>query len=225
MELPVAEPTPTQPPRPWRSPRDLANWTIALILVHIVVVLLNIALNLSTIDQSQHIQTGEQVNRSQAFSKETTELTILSLDLITYYSVVISFLMWVNRASKNLASIGVENQIFGPLAAVVWWFVPIASLWMPYRVVAEIWTGSHPQKHPPPPILILWWLAWVISNFVAAMVWTIPSDSTDTTINQLILQRRFELVSDMISIPDAVLLIWLIWRITHGQVQKHATRA
>lgn len=222
MELPVAEPTPTQPQRPWRSPRARANWTIVLILVHIVVVLINIALTLSTIDQFQRIQTSEQVPKSQAFSKERT---ILLLYGITLFSVVISFLTWINRASKNLASIGVENQRFGPLAAVVWWFVPFAWIWMPYRVVAEIWTGSHPQKHPPPPILMLWWLAWVISNFVYSMVLAIPSDSPDTTINQLILQRRFELVSDVISIPAAVLLIWIIWRITHGQIQKHDTRA
>ena len=124
MELPVAEPTPTHPPRPWRSPRNLANWTIALILVHIVVVVLNIALTL--------------VNQSQAFSMGPAELTMLLLYSITLLSVVISFLMLINRASKNLASIGVENQKLGPVAAVVWWFVPIASFWMPYRVVAEI---------------------------------------------------------------------------------------
>ena len=120
MERPVAEPTPTQPPRPWRSPRNLADWTIVLILVHIVVVVLNIALTL--------------VNQSQAFSTGPAELTMLLLYGITHFSVVISFLMWIHRASGNLASIGVKNQKSGPVAAVVWWFVPIAWFWMPYSV-------------------------------------------------------------------------------------------
>ena len=87
--------------------------------------------------------------------------------------------------------------------------------------MAEIWTGSHPQNHPPPPILIIWWLAWVISNFVGATTWSIPSDSNDTDINQLILLSSSDLVSDVILIQAALLLIWTVWRITSNQIEKH----
>ena len=138
MERPVAEPTQTQPERPWRSPRARAIWTIILIVVHIVIVAVSITFTLHKIALFQSIQSGQEVTQAQLFSTTTTETAFIGLYFLTTVSVIIPFLMWIHRASKNLASLGVENQQFGPVAAVVWWFVPFASIWMLYRVVAEI---------------------------------------------------------------------------------------
>lgn len=62
---------------------------------------------------------------------------------------------------------------FTPGWAVGWFFVPIANLFKPYQVVAEIYRASDPSADPDywslaevPRYLLLWWLSHVAFNFV-----------------------------------------------------------
>ena len=166
---------------------------------------------------------GEYVSDAEVVSNDNRQMAVVNLWRISYFSVIISFLIWLNRASKNLPSIGVMEQQFSPGWAIGWWFVPIAYLWKPYQVTAEIWRGSHPDSGYNSPLLGVWWGAWVISNWVLNLILLVYfRDQSDATINELIVADVWYVASDIISALAGVLLFVLVWRITANQNKKYA---
>jgi len=53
---------------------------------------------------------------------------------------------------------------------MLWWLVPIADLWMPYRVVREVQLRMDPASHRGSGAWLAraWWIAW-LSNSIAAI--------------------------------------------------------
>lgn len=76
---------------------------------------------------------------------------------------VLVFLIWVYRANRNARSLGVEGMQYSPGWSVGWFLVPVASLFMPYFVLREIWKASSTnslrewRQTPASPILVVWW--------------------------------------------------------------------
>jgi len=62
------------------------------------------------------------------------------------FLTIIPFLMWVYRANWNAHALGAVGMRYRPGWAVGWYFIPIASLWMPYRVMREIWQGQRQSR-------------------------------------------------------------------------------
>jgi len=91
---------------------------------------------------------------------------------------IVVFLVWMHQAAKNVRAFGQQGLEFTPGWAVGWWFVPIASLWMPYRAMKEIWKASDPETvgdgsgaawmaRAVPSLLPLWWATYVANGVVA----------------------------------------------------------
>lgn len=87
------------------------------------------------------------------------------------------FLVWMNRAAKNIRAFGQQALTVSPGWCVGWWFVPIANNWMPFVAMREIWKASDPDsvgpnaQHPwmasrVPAMLWAWWGAYVLSGFL-----------------------------------------------------------
>ena len=99
----------------------------------------------------------------QKFHENIKVQLILSvLVVVNFVAAVVAFLMWMHRASTDLQHLGVDEQKYSPRAGVIWWFVPIASWWMPYRVLREIWHGSLRYRERTPPMFTIWWWLWCI---------------------------------------------------------------
>lgn len=97
-------------------------------------------------------------------------------------------MLWFYRANRNLRVLGGTELRFSPGWAVVWWFIPIANLWMPYRATVEIAKASDPsvgatdrnsrKQIERPKLLMLWWLYSLLSGLAyivilaAAGLWT-----------------------------------------------------
>jgi hypothetical protein len=77
------------------------------------------------------------------------------------------FVIWVHRMQANTFALGILGLRYTPAWAVGWYFVPIVNLWMPYRVMREIWCANRNpagwQYDRAPGALILWWLLWLAS--------------------------------------------------------------
>lgn len=77
------------------------------------------------------------------------------------------FAIWVHRLQANGFALGIVGMRYTPAWAVGWYFVPIANLWMPYRVMQEIWCANRDpadwQYDTAPRLLIVWWLLWLAS--------------------------------------------------------------
>ena len=220
MEVSPANSRSVTPARPWRSPQVRAIWTLTFVVSYVFIALISIASTLAEIDLLQRIADGELVTESEAVSNDNRQAFTGLLYLVVYVSLIISFLMWLYRASKNLASLGVD-QWFSPGWAVGWWFVPIANLWQPFRAISEIWKGSHPDGASRPPMLWVWWIAFLVSGWIGNLSFRIFVGNLDgESIDDLILGDRLYIASEVLSIPAAILLFWVVWQITKNQIRK-----
>src|SRR6185369_16058382 len=89
------------------------------------------------------------------------------LEFVIYITTVVFFLMWIHRAYKNLSALNPANRLDNsPGWAVGSFFIPFANLFIPYRIVKEIWQKSWPADEallyaPSPPATFgLWWTFW-----------------------------------------------------------------
>ena len=209
------------PPYTWHSPQRRANWTLNLVALHILIMIASIASNWFEINFIRSIQDGNAVTEAAITSNATRQAIIAVLYTISYIAVVIPFLMWIYRASKNLSALGASKQNFSPSWAVWWWFIPIADLWKPYNVTAEIWVESHPERHRPPAWFTVWWATWIVSIVLGYF----PFIASAINLNEIIPGDSLETASDAICIAGALCLIILVRRITANQIQKHQTSA
>jgi hypothetical protein len=73
---------------------------------------------------------------------------------------------WLYIANGNARAMGATDLMGGPVMAIVWYFIPIANLGMPYVVMRDLWRASAKprdwQGQSTPPLLILWWTCWLI---------------------------------------------------------------
>lgn len=86
-------------------------------------------------------------------------------------ALVVTFLMWVYRANKNLRALSGETLRFTPGWCVGWYFIPFANLFKPYQAMKEIWTVCH-RHHPRGHALVQWWWAlFLLTNVTGQAAW------------------------------------------------------
>ena len=97
-------------------------------------------------------------------------VAILSVGV--YIATIVFFLMWIYRANENLRAFGVASS-YSSGWAVGSWFIPFASLVIPYRATKELWNKSVPNAGSmfsdlsPPAFFPIWWTFWILSNFAS----------------------------------------------------------
>ena len=105
------------------------------------------------------------------------------LEFIIYITTVVFFLMWIHRAYKNLRALNPANRLdYSPGLAVGGFFIPFANLFIPFRVVKEIWQKSWPADEAilyapsPPATFALWWTFWLLASFGGNITWRFNFD-------------------------------------------------
>ena len=90
------------------------------------------------------------------------------LYLLSYFTGVLFFLLWLARANRNAHALGAEDMEFTPGWIVGWFFVPVFSLFKPYEAMRELYLASDPESGPDewavseaPRFILLWWLSWI----------------------------------------------------------------
>jgi hypothetical protein len=81
---------------------------------------------------------------------------------------MVAFAFWIYRANANLHAFGV-NDIYSPGWAVGNYFIPVASLWLGYRVMEEVWNKSGPPDSALDGkgwLLPVWSSGWIATNLL-----------------------------------------------------------
>ncbi|MBX3190932.1 MAG: DUF4328 domain-containing protein [Labilithrix sp.] len=129
----------------------------------------------------------------------------------------IFFLVWLNRAAKNVRAFGATGLQFTPGWCVGWWFVPFANLYKPFKAVQEVWRASDPDAagsasdwllRPAAPALGAWWATWIVSGFL---------DRISGKIDDTQLSATFGFASSFVSIVCAVLIISIMKKLAQRQ--------
>lgn len=118
---------------------------------------------------------GEASSSTEFSAWGIANLAVGALVFFLWLASVVVFLIWLWRAHANLRDAGFPLR-YGPNWAVAWWFVPIANLIEPYRVMADFWRATEPsadnqhwRKVFVPTFIIYWWvlriLSWPVRSF------------------------------------------------------------
>jgi hypothetical protein len=134
---------------------------VSLILTGIVILI---------VGQAQSMNVGEE-SLDLLLKIQKAEEAIKIFNWIFGVLGIIAFCLWIYRANRNLYKHQLHGMEFTPGWSVGWFFIPIATFWMPFRAMREIWKGSttidnddekeHWKTNEPSSILGVWWALYV----------------------------------------------------------------
>ncbi|MFK8847534.1 DUF4328 domain-containing protein [Streptomyces sp. Ac-502] len=135
----------------------------------------------------------------------------------------IVFLIWFYRSRVNAEHCARDVCTLGRGWAIGSWFIPVANLWLPFRVARETWQAS---ARPAPdgtwrtvstaPVRI-WWALWILTEVIDCISITLFGfDVTafpDTSRHVLV----FTALSDLLNAVTAVLATFFVRKLSRMQ--------
>ncbi|MFF3677456.1 DUF4328 domain-containing protein [Streptomyces sp. NPDC002120] len=140
----------------------------------------------------------------------------------------IVFIVWFHRVRTNAEALAPGADKLSPGWAIGAWFVPLANLWLPYRIAVTTWGSSTPlgadggyRRFPLTPVN-LWWGTFVLSRVLGwygGMSYS-RAQSTDAVRDA----ATTMLAGDVLDIVAAVLAVLFVRRLTAMQHTRAAQR-
>lgn len=139
------------------------------------------------------------------------------------------FFLWLHQATVNLRALHMPSLNYTPGMAVIWFFIPLANIVVPFFILSEVVRASDPVTDipgkkipwhfkPAPGNLLAWWLGLQICFFLLAyrvLIWYTTGEPI-TRVNFLIalafLGFFFFLMNQLVSIAGNV---------SRDQIQKY----
>lgn len=217
---------------PFSSAHRLAKWLIILLLVTFSIDSIAVLGDLLQIDLLNAIMdsNGMAVTDEMIESNDDRQAMIGSFQLIMYPTLAL-FFIWFYKVYRNLPVLGAEGLEFSPKWAVIYFFVPILSLYKPLYAAEEIWKASYPsteetdsyswQNNKTSPIILTWWIFWVISSMVGFYLLR-QSFATAATVDELLNLSRVFAFSDLMSAISGGLTVLIVRKIDSWQEKKAA---
>jgi uncharacterized protein DUF4328 len=150
--------------------RKTSKWLIAFLIASIILSIVQTSIGYALYD-SLDIALHDPVDEKDILLIAFGSLVLVNYAILIIWAVI--FLFWFYKAYKNFGALGIRSWKYSPRSAVVFFFVPIANLWIPYIIAKEIWnysdTGSLLSEEPwnykskRSEIVTLWWITGVIS--------------------------------------------------------------
>ena len=78
-------------------------------------------------------------------SMSSVALGLSMFTLGVWAGATITFLYWVSRAYVTVVAESVHDPRHGPTLSLAGWLIPVAGLFIGYRVLQDLWVGSDPQ--------------------------------------------------------------------------------
>jgi len=221
-----------QPAPPFASPETAARWTRALLAATIVLEAVAVYSGILWIELLSRFARGIEYTMEEATRAFSRGNVIGVLQMLLFIGTAVAFLIWLHRAYKNLPSLGQRHFRFTPGWAVGFYFIPFLNLFRPFQAMRELWHGSEPghwePDEPPdgaeiqgrtvtPPLVGWWWalfcISGVISNFAVRLSLADSAASAQTSAVLMV-------ISDLLTIPSALVTILLVGRLTRWQREK-----
>ncbi|MEU3605914.1 DUF4328 domain-containing protein [Streptomyces sp. NPDC035033] len=199
-----------------RNPNGLAHAVTALLGVNVFLDLLGAGVELWTLSDP------EEAYEAGAFAG--VNLVALSLaDIGAYLATIVLFLVWFHRVRRNADVWALDIQSRTPGWAIGAWFIPIANLWIPRAIAADIWRASRQDPYASDgaremALLNSWWAFWVagaVTDQVASRMY-----SRAETLDAWTTAAAWSLAGYLFTIAAGVLAILFVRRLTSMQHAK-----
>lgn len=166
-------------------------------------------------------QMGEYVSEEEANTSDLIQGILGLVQFGIYITSVVFFLNWFRRAYGNLHRLGISYIKHKESMAVWTWFIPFIVLFRPVQIMNEIWKETQEKIKKLDTsytiksgglIIGLWWALFIISNFIGKYVFR--TAFKNETIEQLIEGSKAILLSDFMQIPEALLVILIVFQLS-----------
>ncbi|KOX26580.1 MULTISPECIES: DUF4328 domain-containing protein [unclassified Streptomyces] len=146
-----------------------------------------------------------------------------SMAFTLYVATGIVFVVWFHRLRKNAEVWAGDLQGRKPGWAIGGWFVPIANLWIPRGIAADIWRASRWQPYAADAarelaLLNAWWTFWVADVVVDRIATQLYKGAE--TAGAYTTAASWSLAGYLLDIAAAVLAILFVRRLTSMQHAK-----
>lgn len=174
----------------------------------------------------KNAQIGEFVPEEEANLSDLLQTIIGFVQFGLYIVSIVVFLNWFRRAYGNLHRAGTTYMEHKETMAIWCWFIPFVWFYRPLQIMNEIWrdTQENIKKFDPTYvmksgklIITLWWVLFIISNFIGRYV--LKTAFKQDTIEQLIESSEATLISDILQIPEALLVILIVYKLSKMENQ------
>jgi hypothetical protein len=141
-----------------------------------------------------------------------------------YLACAVLFLCWFFRMRRTTGLMAPDQFRRGPGWAVGTWFIPLANLWMPYRIAMEMWMaatflphdGGQRQARTWP--VNTWWALFVLGTLLNRYAGT--SYKNAETLQEVESAVGWYLVADITSVAAAAAAVHFAVRLTTLQRRK-----
>lgn len=127
---------------------------------------------------ARDFSTREEVEQIANWVDTSTQVSAI-VDIVALLSCFFFYAWFLVRAISNLIKAGTGYTGTGA-GAIGWHFVPVANLYKPLAIMAEIWNRSHDPDQPKakiPMVLLVWWISWVVGNITSMAAIALEMDS------------------------------------------------
>ena len=137
-------------------------------LTKILMIMLYIGLGLAVISSSVLVML---ISDEQSVKRSDWRDILEGITAIMLLATYLVFGRWLWVTSRNLWDWQVDGLSYSPASGIYWHAVPIASWFIPYRAMTQIWNGSFgvagPALDEGNSALRLWWAFWLTNNLLA----------------------------------------------------------
>jgi len=138
--------------------------------------------------------------------------------IVVLIGSVILIFRWIYLSNINSRLMGAKNMKFSPGWAIGWNFIPLMNLFMPFRVMKEIWKTSKDPKNweslKTPSIIIWWWPMTLTSSLVSQA--SLRAENNGSSADTLLV---FAILDLAVTIIWCILTINLVEEISQMQNQ------
>ncbi|MBB5933821.1 protein kinase domain-containing protein [Streptomyces zagrosensis] len=216
----------------WRSPRGLANATVTLFSVGLVLMLLDLVFSLSLYGTYQDYFADTAESSAIESDEEITE----TLDVLWFFvsiPMVVLWVIWFRRTYVNAQVLAPGRQRFGSGLAAGSWFIPVVQFWFPKQIANDIWRSSAPatpaanypmRSDGASRALLNWWWVLFLTMFVVSII-SLSVYGDAETYDQNEGSVVWSCITDVVSIPCAVLAICVVLKLSAMQERRAASQS
>jgi hypothetical protein len=154
----------------YRSSRTRALWTQGFLVASSVIAGLLGLYSLTGVGLADRYAAGA-ASDAEVTRFVSTVVGLGGWSVLLELGTAICFLAWLSRSVDNAPPLGVGTPSVSPRWAIGWWFIPLANLVMPYRVVRELYERlGDTRRGSGGGVVLGWWLTYVGAGILSSLV-------------------------------------------------------
>ena len=162
----------------YRSGRKRANFAVVLLSLITLVSLATLLHDITGLGMAAEIQAGALTD-GEINAFDTRAAALDTAYEVIFVATAIAYLAWVSRSVDNVRVLGGGTPMATPRWSIGWWFVPVANLFKPFQIVADLnQRMATPTRTGGTRLVMAWWIAWIGRGIVGAVVVSMLTQGT-----------------------------------------------